>query len=164
MSLSNPITYIKYKHLKIHISETPTVMTLSYFIDYISKNQIKHIVRLCESKYSSDLFSNINFYDWEMNDGSEPSNEIISKWNDVVKLNEPILVHCVAGLGRAPTLAAIALIENQMEPTEAINLIRKKRRGTFNSKQLDFVCNYKKSKTKSKSKLTSKSNSKCNIL
>jgi protein tyrosine phosphatase type 4A len=159
MSLSNPITCIKYKHLKIYISESPNQMTLSYFIDYISKNQIKHIVRLCESKYQSNLFSNVGFYDWQIIDGSEPSDEIISNWNNLVKLNEPILVHCLAGLGRAPTLVAIALIENQMEPIDAINLIRNKRKGTFNSKQIDFVCNYKKSKSKTKS-----TKSTCNIL
>ena len=41
-------------------------------------------------------------------------------------------VHCVAGLGRAPFLVAIALVNNGCSPINAINLIRKNRPGVFN--------------------------------
>jgi len=62
----------------------------------------------------------------EYDDGGAPPTEIINKWLDVVATtfhNAPdrsgpngsdgptIAVHCVAGLGRAPVLVAIALIE-----------------------------------------------------
>lgn len=62
----------------------------------------------------------------EYDDGGAPPLEIITKWLDVVQTtfhdapdssgpNGPegptIAVHCVAGLGRAPVLVAIALIE-----------------------------------------------------
>lgn len=62
----------------------------------------------------------------EYDDGGAPPVEIINKWLDVVQTtfhNAPdssgpngsegptIAVHCVAGLGRAPVLVAIALIE-----------------------------------------------------
>ena len=62
----------------------------------------------------------------EYDDGGAPPPEIINKWLDVVQTtfhNAPdssgpngsegptIAVHCVAGLGRAPVLVAIALIE-----------------------------------------------------
>ncbi|KNE54486.1 hypothetical protein AMAG_00457 [Allomyces macrogynus ATCC 38327] len=42
-------------------------------------------------------------------------------------------VHCVAGLGRAPVLIAVALIEYGMPPLEAIEYVRARRRGAFNT-------------------------------
>jgi protein tyrosine phosphatase type 4A len=50
-----------------------------------------------------------------------------------------IAVHCVAGLGRAPVLVAIALIEMGMKPLDAIEYIRSKRRGAFNKPQIMFL-------------------------
>lgn len=55
-----------------------------------------------------------------------------------------IAVHCVAGLGRAPVLVAIALIEMGMKPLDAIEYIREKRRGAFNKPQIAFLDSYKR--------------------
>jgi protein-tyrosine phosphatase len=54
-----------------------------------------------------------------------------------------IAVHCVAGLGRAPVLVAIALIEYaHYDPVEAVSFIRKIRRGSINEKQLQYLEQY----------------------
>lgn len=53
-------------------------------------------------------------------------------------------MHCVAGLGRAPVLVAIALIELGMAPLDAIEYIREKRRGAFNKPQIMFLDSYKR--------------------
>lgn len=50
-----------------------------------------------------------------------------------------IAVHCVAGLGRAPVLVAIALIELGMEPLDAVEFVRQKRRGAFNKPQIAYL-------------------------
>ncbi|KAJ3212093.1 Protein tyrosine phosphatase type IVA 1 [Entophlyctis luteolus] len=42
-------------------------------------------------------------------------------------------------LGRAPVLVAIALIESGMTPLEAIEYVRRQRRGAFNSVQLAYL-------------------------
>lgn len=55
-----------------------------------------------------------------------------------------VAVHCVAGLGRAPVLVAIALIELGMAPLDAIEYIREKRRGAFNRPQITFLDSYKR--------------------
>ncbi len=56
-----------------------------------------------------------------------------------------IAVHCVAGLGRAPVLVAIALIEfAKMDPIDAATFIRKHRQGAINNKQLDWLEQYKR--------------------
>jgi protein tyrosine phosphatase type 4A len=63
-----------------------------------------------------------------------------------------IAVHCVAGLGRAPALVAIALIELGMQPLDAVEFIRRKRRGAFNKPQIAYLDTYKRTlRTKSSS-------------
>ena len=48
-------------------------------------------------------------------------------------------MHCVAGLGRAPVLVAIALIEAGMPAVDTVEFVRKKRRGALNTVQLGYL-------------------------
>lgn len=148
-SIDKSFTYIKYDGLNLFITETPNDSTLDSFISKLKKQNIKHVVRLCGPTYNHNLISqsDINFYDWEFSDGTVPSKDIIDKWNELVKLNEPILVHCIAGLGRAPLLVTISLIEKKMEQLDAIHFVREKRPGALNSKQINWLINYKPKKT-----------------
>ncbi len=58
-----------------------------------------------------------------------------------------IAVHCVAGLGRAPVLVAIALVERaNMGALDAITFIRARRRGAINLTQMKFIEEYYKKK------------------
>lgn len=47
-------------------------------------------------------------------------------------------------LNRAPVLVAIALIEDGMSPLDSVELIRERRRGAINSKQLRYLESYKR--------------------
>ena len=147
-SIGKSFTYINHNGLTIFISETPNDSTIGSFINQLNNHGIKHVVRLCGKTYDPTpiLNSDIKFYDWEYPDGSVPTPELVINWNQIVKLNEPVLVHCLAGLGRAPLLAAIGLIEKKMEQYDAIAFIRQKRPGSFNSKQLDWLAKYKPTK------------------
>ena len=81
-------------------------------------------------------------------DGTSPSDEIIDKWLKLVKevrqspTPSTIGIHCVAGLGRAPVLVAVALIEAGMKPLDAVALIRSKRKGAINTNQLVYLQKY----------------------
>lgn len=57
-----------------------------------------------------------------------------------------IAVHCVAGLGRAPILVAIAMVELGMVNLDTVEFIRSHRRGCFNSHQIQYIDGYKRGK------------------
>ncbi|XP_021485035.1 protein tyrosine phosphatase type IVA 2-like isoform X3 [Meriones unguiculatus] len=86
--------------------------------------------------------------DLPYDDGAPPPNEVVYNWLELLKSRfqeEPgscVAVHCVSGLGRAPVLVALALIESGMKNEDAVHFIRQKRRGAFNTKQLLFLENY----------------------
>ena len=78
-----------------------------------------------------------------------PSIRLLELLNSEFKENPDarcVGVHCVTGLGRAPVLVAVALIELGMKYEDAIELIRKKRRGAINTRQLEFLGKYKRKK------------------
>ncbi|XP_028820464.1 protein tyrosine phosphatase type IVA 3-like [Denticeps clupeoides] len=87
--------------------------------------------------------------DWPFDDGAPPPSKVVEDWLSLLKsrfLEEPgccVAVHCVAGLGRAPVLVALALIESGMKYEDAIQFIRQKRRGAINSKQLTYLEKYR---------------------
>merc|ERR1711965_375512 len=54
-----------------------------------------------------------------------------------------IAVHCIAGLGRAPVLIAIALIEYGFGDTDrVVDFIRKRRKNAINMRQLQHLQDY----------------------
>jgi protein tyrosine phosphatase type 4A len=110
------------------------------------------VVRLCGNTYNPSpiINSDIKFYDLDYPDGSTPNKELLFVWNELIKLNEPILVHCFAGLGRSPVLVTISLIENNMKYSDAIEYIREKKHGALNSKQLEWLREYKRTPSKTK--------------
>ena len=59
-------------------------------------------------------------------------------------------VHCVAGLGRAPLLVALALVHKGCSRINAIELIRSKRPGSLNMVQANFLAVEYKDKSKKK--------------
>ena len=147
------LAFIEYKTKRFYISQSPSNDNIEQFISSLKLHNIKHVVRLCKSTYDFTLIENeeINFYDMEIPDGSVPSKQNIEKWNNIVDNvchGESILVHCVAGLGRSPLMVTISLINEKMDPYDAVKLIRKQRPGSINSKQLDFLVNYKPNQKK----------------
>jgi len=150
--LTNP-SEIKFGKMKFLITDQPHETTLETFIKELERHKTKAVVRVCEPTYHTDILKShgIDVKDWEFHDGQPPPQEVINKWLDFVKevfkteTDSCIAVHCVAGLGRAPVLVAVALLEAGMGCEEAITEIRSQRRGALNDKQLEFIRNYKPS-------------------
>lgn len=145
---------IQYKNMRFLITEQPQDATIQNYIKILKEHRVTHLVCATDPTYKTDELGSIgvNFTELSFADGSPPSAEIIEKW--LVLLGKEfddnpemcVGVHCVTGLGRAPVLVAVALVELGMKYEDAVELIRKKRRGAINSRQLEFLAKYKRRK------------------
>jgi len=145
---------LEYKNMRFLITEQPQDSTIRGYISILKEHRVSHLVCATDPTYKTDDLSEAGVSVTEMSfpDGSPPSQEIVDRWLNVVKnefTENPdtcVGVHCVTGLGRAPVLVAIALMELGMKYDEAVDAIRNRRRGAINAKQLDFLSKYKRRK------------------
>jgi len=155
-ALPNPPSLVEYNSWKFLIFDAPTDANLHSYLAEFKKNNILYLVRACDPSYSTDLLERegISVYDMPFPDGGTPPDKVAEEWLALCKTvftknrdkEAAIGVHCVAGLGRAPVLVALALIQLGLHYEEAINLIREKRRGAINAKQLKYLKTFKPKK------------------
>lgn len=150
---------IEFKNMRFLITDRPTDSTIDKYIKELKKHNAHDVVRVCDPTYSTTKLQQegIRVLDWAYDDGTAPPGDIVDQWFKLIKdrfQEDPsccIAVHCVAGLGRAPVLVALALMELGMKYEDAVELIRQKRRGAINQKQLQFLERYRpKSRLKMK--------------
>ncbi|ORZ09076.1 protein-tyrosine phosphatase-like protein [Lobosporangium transversale] len=146
------------KGIRFLILDCPTDSTLPFYLAELKRNNVTDVVRCCEPTYSTATLQaeNISVHDWPFRDGAVPPTPIIKNWlqlvdSRIVRQEEmtqvpTIAVHCVAGLGRAPILVAIAMIELGMANLDTVEFIRRRRRGCFNSLQIQYIDGYKRGK------------------
>jgi len=150
-NLPNPPSLVENPNYRFLIFDAPNDENLPLYITEFKKHNVHHLVRACDPTYAVDPLKSINItvHDMPFPDGGPPSDEVVDKWLSLLRSTykedekETIGVHCVAGLGRAPVLVAIALIEGGMNPLQAVTYIRERRRGSINMKQLHWLKNYK---------------------
>ena len=164
---------LKSSPMRFLIMDAPRPSNLHLYIKECRKQHVTDIVRVCEETYSATSLESagINLHEMPYSDGHSPPRQVLDNWLSLVdqvffqqstkssSASGPnissairpttaptIAVHCVAGLGRAPVLVAIALIEFlNLDPVEAVALIRQHRRGAINDKQLNWLEQYKRS-------------------
>ncbi|KAG7274980.1 hypothetical protein CRUP_001073 [Coryphaenoides rupestris] len=113
---------ITYKNMRFLITHNPTNATLNKFIEELKKYGVTTVVRVCEATYDAALVGK---------EGIQVL--IVDDWLNLLKgkfREEPgccVAVHCVAGLGRAPVLVALALIECGMKYEDALFYLEKYR-------------------------------------
>ncbi|KAG0203806.1 Protein tyrosine phosphatase type IVA 1 [Mortierella sp. GBA30] len=172
------------KGIRFLILDCPTDSTLPFYLAELKRHNVTDVVRCCEPTYSAETLQaeGISVHDWPFRDGAVPPSNIIKSWLQLVdsRIVRPlrsgspsnsaseeedevyaptIAVHCVAGLGRAPILVAIAMIELGMANLDTIEFIRKRRRGCFNNNQIQYIDGYKRGKVLKHSLLGSGSSS-----
>jgi len=151
MSGSSRPTLIETKNQKFLIMDAPTDSNLPKYIEILKKTKVKHVVRTCSPTYRTEPLEKegITVTELPFVDGEAPPQSVVDKWLEILQKQfsedkeAVVAVHCVAGLGRAPVLVAVALIEGGMDAMNAINLVRKKRKGAINTKQIKFLEGYK---------------------
>ncbi|KNC85596.1 protein tyrosine phosphatase type IVA 1 [Sphaeroforma arctica JP610] len=141
----NPISVVEHKGMRFVIMDAPSNSNLPSYLQELKRNGVQHVVRVCDPTYEIELLERegIQVHDWSFPDGESPPSWVITNWLAIVQPGCRLAIHCVAGLGRAPVLVAVALMENGVEAEDAVAMIRKGRRGAINSKQLRFLQKYK---------------------
>ncbi|XP_046384198.1 PRL-1 phosphatase [Ischnura elegans] len=142
---------IEYKNMRFLITDRPTDQNIHNYIQELKKHKVKDVVRVCEPTYKVEELRSegIDVTDLAFEDGTSPPAEVVEEWFELLKrrfresADSCVAVHCVAGLGRAPVLVALALVELGMKYEDAVELIREKRRGAINAKQLSFLEKYR---------------------
>jgi len=159
-SVITPVSTVVQAGLKFVIFDAPNDSNVNTYIKELVKENVGHVVRVCDSTYDKSKLESmgIQVHDWPFPDGDPPPDSIIDNWLNLIKQTfeadkkskgdasnkKCIGIHCVAGLGRAPVLVAIALIEKGTDPLDAVQTIRGRRRGAINAKQLSFLESYKR--------------------
>ncbi|KAG0283615.1 hypothetical protein BGZ96_011987 [Linnemannia gamsii] len=145
------ISPIKVGDLSFLILDCPSDKSLPAYIPIFEEHNVTDLVRICEgSPYNTQPLTSIGIVvhdDMKFEDGTAPTKAIVARWlelNDEVFYDSPIpdrciAVHCISGIGRAPVLVAISLVEAGMDPLDAIAYIRKARRGALNRVQIAFL-------------------------
>lgn len=159
-------SYISSGKQSFLIMEQPKDATLNSYYRKFSEHNVKHVVRVCpEVTYSTQELESrgIDCHAFPYADGSPPPDGVTQPWLALCERNmkenkeiektkgvpSTIAVHCVAGLGRAPVLVAIALISHSgMDYMRAVETIRDVRRGAINKPQVDFLKAYEKKSKK----------------
>lgn len=156
LNMSQRLCHIEQGNMRFIIMDAPSDANIGGYIEALKKKNCKLVIRACEPTYKVQTMmdAGIEVMDIPFPDGDSPPERELRQFLDLVhkifsnksNTNEYVAVHCVAGLGRAPVLVTIALVESGMKPDEAVSYIRKKRRGAINQKQLNYVYSYKSNK------------------
>lgn len=147
--VANKPSFIERGAQRFLVIDAPTDANVDAYIREFKAHNVTELVRACECGYSPDKIkrAGVGVHDMVFPDGDPPPDTVIASWLALCRATfakgnpdkRTIAVHCVAGLGRTPVLVAIALIEDGLEPLDAVAAIRAKRRGAINAKQLHYL-------------------------
>ena len=107
-------------------------------INWLHEQGVKSIVTIREEPLDEDWTSDMNYLHVLSDDMGVPTFDDLKNSVDFIhnriEDNEPVMVHCLAGLGRTGTILACYLIKyEKMSAEDAIQHVRKKRHGSIQS-------------------------------
>lgn len=157
-------------YARIFLTETPTKKNISHFNQFLHLNNITDVFCFTRQKYDTTAVT-ATVHRFELKDGTVPdvggSSILLNELTDTFRtlyekmdfsttntynrreshLN--VMFHCDSGYGRAPTMLAYMMITYfHIDDHQAIDRIRKVRKGAFNTKQLQWLADMNNSKKK----------------
>ena len=107
-------------------------------VEWAIDQGVKSIVTIREEPLDSDYTNNVNYLHVHSNDMGVPEFDDLVKTvnfiHDRIVNDEPVMVHCLAGLGRTGTILACYLIKyKKMSADDAIQKVRNERSGSIQS-------------------------------
>jgi atypical dual specificity phosphatase len=120
-------------------------------VDWLKEEGVKSIVTIREEPLEDEWIKDINYLHVHSNDMGVPEFNDLNNSVDFIhkrlENNEPVMVHCLAGLGRTGTILACYLIKyEKMSAGDAITKIRKERSGSIQSySQEEIIFRFEKS-------------------
>jgi atypical dual specificity phosphatase len=142
MSFENSFNWIDGK--KVSFGERPgRWRDVRQDLEWLRNQGIRTILSLVEKETWIDVYQGFQTHHVPVNDYHAPEMEQIEECMRIIQSDAPIYIHCVAGLGRAGTIAAAWLIHNGNPPIDAIRIIRKMRPGAIEvDEQFDALLEY----------------------
>ena len=107
-------------------------------VQWVIEQGIKSIVTVREEPLDDEWVKDVNYLHTMSNDMGVPKfTDLVSAVDFIhrrITNNEPVMVHCLAGLGRTGTILASYLVKYQkMSADEAIQKVREQRPGSIQS-------------------------------
>ena len=113
-------------------------------VDWTQKQGIKSILTMTEEPLPQSWVKDIKYLHVPTEDLSAPDMEKIDRAVDFIHLriqdNEPVMVHCAAGIGRTGTILACYLVKyHKLSANDAILKVRKERPGSIQSESQEIA-------------------------
>ena len=107
-------------------------------IDWIKQEGVKSIVTIREEPLEDEWIKDVNYLHVHSNDMGIPEfSDLVNSVDFIhqrITNEEPVMVHCLAGLGRTGTILACYLIKYEdLTANDAIEKVRQERHGSIQS-------------------------------
>ena len=107
-------------------------------IDWIKQEGVKSIVTIREEPLEDEWIKDVNYLHVHSNDMGIPEfSDLVNSVDFIhqrITSDEPVMVHCLAGLGRTGAILACYLIKYEnMSADDAIEKVRRERHGSIQS-------------------------------